>query len=122
MTVERRIIAPRYNSVYLAGWEDVIVPLDLDYGRIAASPVCVNIPCLYWNDGDTTVSLGPSSKVDPGRNPDFEGYLRTPDRSVRLFDANDPDIMHMSVASTRTRVRIWTNHPNEPDDIQIGLD
>jgi hypothetical protein len=53
--------------------------------------------------------------------PKFDGFLDTPQYRVVLSDANMPEILSMEVPGVRTRVRIWTNHPTEPDDVVIAL-
>jgi hypothetical protein len=30
-------------------------------------------------------------------------------------------VLEAKVSATRTRLRIWTNHPSEPDDVYIGV-
>ncbi len=38
-----------------------------------------------------------------------------------LYDANTPRLGAFPVADTRTRIRIWINHPSEPDEVVIGV-
>lgn len=80
------------------------------------------VPALYWNVGDTAITVGPYSELPetPG-NPDYDGMLATPERKVLLFDVELPDILSMTVPETETRIRIWINHPTEPDQVVIGL-
>lgn len=121
MTLQIRKIAPEYLSFYIAGSRDVEIPLDMERRGIVASGECLNIPCLYWNDGDTTVTLGYAAEVPETRPADFDGILKTPDKTLVLFDANMPEIMRMSLPSRKTRVRVWINHPTEPDEVIIAL-
>ena len=77
---------------------------------------------LYWNEGDTTITLGPFEELAPqAKPPKFDGVLETPEHRLDVFDANFPEILSMEVPGLRTRVRIWTNHPTEPDDVVIAL-
>jgi hypothetical protein len=76
----------------------------------------------HWNEGDTTITLGPYEELAlPAGPPKFDGYLETPEQRVDLFDANMPEILSMQVPGLQTRVRIWTNHPTEPDNVIIAL-
>lgn len=115
-------IAPEYCGVYLAGATDVEVPLDLDRRGIATSGMCLNIRCVYWNDSDTKVTIGPAKDVARTAVPAFDGILNTPRRTVVLFDANVDEFLSSPVSSEETRVRIWTNHEISPDEIIIGLE
>lgn len=86
---------------------------------IRASDECINVSCLIFQDGETSVSLGtadePYSRVEPA----YDGMLATPDKIVLLFDANMPEILSMGVPTRMTRVRVWTNHPTEPDKVDV---
>ncbi len=70
-------------------------------------------------DGETKVTLG-----HPRRNngrPAFDGYLDTPHRQVAVWTVEWVKLLETSVPTARTQIRIWTNHPTEPDDIYIGV-
>lgn len=121
MILQHRTVAPEYNSFYIAGRRGVNVPIDFDHGFIASSSECITVPCLYWNEGDTSITLGRTSDLDRVDPPRFEGDLQTPQRRVLLFDANMPEIMSMVVPGAVTRIRIWTNDPREPDEVTIGV-
>jgi hypothetical protein len=122
LTVKRTIVAPEYVSFYVAGVDDIAVPLDHDGRGIVASDQCINVGCLYGHDGDTTITLGPFGELAPqAAPPKFDGMLDTPEYRVVLSDANMPEILSMEVPGVRTQVRIWTNHPTEPDDVVIAL-
>jgi len=72
-------------------------------------------------DGETEIILGPIIEVNPNAQPAFDGILETPKFSVVVSTVERETILSSSVPSTRTRVRIWVNHPTEPDKVQIGL-
>ncbi|MEO3389236.1 hypothetical protein [Mesorhizobium sp. CAU 1741] len=122
MTVKKTVVAPEYLGFYIAGKMDIRVPLDHDRVGVTASGECINVGCLYGEDGDTTITLGPFEELSPQTGlPKFDGVLETPERRVDLFDANMPEILSMEVPGLRTRVRIWTNHQTEPDNVIIAL-
>lgn len=120
MTVQNLSIAPEYLSFYVAGRLDVDIPLHMDRKGVLSSADCINIPALYWNDGDTSVTLGPESEIVETRKPDFDGVLNTPNLEIILFDANEPRFAGVRVPSTRTRVRVWIDHPTEPENVTIA--
>lgn len=119
MVVRTLVIAPEYVSFYVAGRREVTPPIDLDYGRISAAVDCVTVPSRYANDGDTTVIVGPLSELNQMSAPDHDGILETPHRLLMLSDALS-DIADIPVGGVRTRIRIWVNHPTEPDHVVIG--
>lgn len=119
MTVQHATIEPTYVSFYAAGSLNVEIPVDFGKRGIVASDSCVNIPALYWNNGSTRVTLGPYSDIPQTRDPDFDGMIMTPARKIILFDAEVPQILAAAVSASNTRVRIWINHPTEPDDVVI---
>lgn len=119
MVVKTLVIAPEYVSFYVAGRREVAPVVDHDYGRIAATRDCITVPSLYANDGDTTVVVGPLSELHQTLAPDHDGLLDTPHRLLMLSDALT-DIADIPVGSTRTHIRIWVNHPTQPDHVVIG--
>ena len=74
-----------------------------------------------YQDGETEISLGPARDVDPGGRPVFDGALETPNRAVIISTAEHETVLNARVQSESTRVRIWTNHPTEPDRVVVGL-
>lgn len=72
-------------------------------------------------DGPTEITLGRAQEVGLPDTPAFDGLLETARRNVVVFTAENHSILHASVPGTRTRLRIWTNHPTEPDKVAIGL-
>jgi hypothetical protein len=118
---QTRVIEPRYLSFYAAGSLSVEIPLSMEGLGIVASRECVNIPAIYWNDGSTTVTLGDFGEIAKSGAPDFDGFVSTPSRELILFDAEMPEIMRAAVPSRDTRLRIWMNHPTQPDDVVIAI-
>lgn len=121
MPIQKVTVAPEYVSFYVAGKLNVQVPLDHEHRRIAATSDCINVPCLYWNDGDTTITLGSFNEVNRRDEPAFDGILNTPDNKIILFDAIDPEMASAAVPTAQTRIRIWTNHPTQPDEVTIAF-
>lgn len=120
MSVKRITITPEYLNIYVAGHRKVKIPLHMDKQGIFSSPDCINIPALYWNDGDTHVTFGPSSEIIKAGQPDFDGILNTANKEIILFDALEPQFAIAQVPSEKTRIRIWMNHPTSPDQVTIA--
>jgi hypothetical protein len=119
MTVRTIVIAPEYVSFYIAGKRKIVVPINHDRGGLAATDDCITVPALYWNEGDTNITIGPFEELNQLPAPDFDGLMNTPENKIMLSDAND-DIADIAVPTTRTRIRIWLDHPTQPENIVIG--
>lgn len=119
MTINKRTIACEYSSFYVAGSRDVDIPIGGELRGIRPSVECINVSCLIFQSGDITVSLASADEAHSLAEPAYDGMLATPRGVVLLFDANMPEILSMSVPGREVRVRIWTNHPLEPDEIEI---
>jgi hypothetical protein len=87
--------------------------------RIAATSTCIVVCCWPEQDGPTEITMlhGPMSD-DP---PVLDQMLETPGREVAVRTVERRKLLHAQVPGTRTRVRIWTNHPTWPDKVFIGL-
>lgn len=72
-----------------------------------------------FQDGETRITLGNPKKTSD--RPAFDGFLDTPDRTVAVWIVPWEKVLEAKVSETRTRLRIWTNHPSEPDDVYIGI-
>lgn len=120
MSVKKITITPEYLSIYVAGRRNVQIPVHMDKRGIFSSPECINVPALYWNTGDTHVTFGPILEIMETREPDFDGMLSTPNNELILFDAIEPEFAIAYVKSTKTRIRVWIDHPSEPENVTIA--
>jgi hypothetical protein len=74
------------------------------------------------SNGKTEVIIGAAQEVDPRDNPAFVGELETRNRAIVVRTVLREPIVQASVPRSSTRVRIWVNHPTEPDKVTIGFD
>ncbi|MDJ0514338.1 MAG: hypothetical protein QNJ62_12935 [Methyloceanibacter sp.] len=126
--IQRVRIAPEYSILFVAGPEDnVLVPLcDKQDITIWSTETCIVFGCFAEIDGDTEVTLAPAAELQAGsvQRPDcvlrFDGELETPERELEVTTAADEVVMDTSVQSALTRVRIWSDHPKEPEHVFIG--
>jgi len=115
-------IAPPNSLLFVADVAGGEVPEWKRGVPILSSPTCISFRCLTFADGQTDVTLGAAGDVNPGSQPAFDGTLETPSRVVALSTVEKETVLKSPVLGTRARVRIWTNHPTEPDKVIIGLD
>ncbi|WP_341989386.1 hypothetical protein [Azorhizobium sp. AG788] len=88
---------------------------------ISASEESVAISVLMCFDGETQVTFGLASEAARDGRPDFDGHLNTPTHEVVVWTVEWEKIFVQRVAGARTRIRIWLNRRQEPDDIVITV-
>jgi hypothetical protein len=89
--------------------------------RIAATSTRIVVCCWPEQDGPTEITMLQQPMRTPDDSPALDQMLETPGREVAVWTVERRKLLHAHVASTRTRVRIWTNHPTWPDKVFIGL-
>ena len=119
MSPLRRIVRLEFNSFYIAGLRDVDVPAGVSGAAFATNRHCINVGCRMWHDAEIEITLGQHSTVERTGQPRLDWSIATPDRQLLLFDANHPELMRLAVKTRNTRIRIWTNHPTEPDSVTV---
>lgn len=114
-------IAPPNSIVVIA--EDLATtafPERFERGQgFASTPSCIGIACYPDMDGTTNITLGPPPNVN-GR-PAFAGFLETPHHRVAVWTIEWLKLLEARVPASRTRIRIWTNHPTCPSEVFIGI-
>ena len=70
-------------------------------------------------NGETKITIGEPLATDD--RPAFDGFLDTPRRKVAVWTVECQQLLEMSVPTTRTKIRVWTNDPLEPDEIYVGV-
>lgn len=119
MAILRFSIAPEYNSIYLAGRAIRDVPYDFRERVIPHTPDCISIPCMYLDDGDTHFTVGEASEITMPTPPTFDGILNTPSKRLVFFDANEPEFASLPLPTIKTRIRVWVDHPTQPENVVI---
>jgi hypothetical protein len=114
-------IAPPNSILLIADRSGGVVPSITRGQRIWSTPSCIVFGCLAFMDGETDVTLGVATDVDPGTPPAFEGLLETPNLSVVVSTVEWKTVLWAQVLSKKTWIRIWTNRSQEPDKVVIGI-
>ena len=98
------------------------IPEPTRVGNCWFTSSCVAVGCLSFMDGNTKVTLD-SGKPDLGsRTLEFDGFIDTPRRLLIVSTSENNILLRSRVVDIRTRVRILTSHPSEPDQIDIFFD
>jgi hypothetical protein len=121
MSVSRRIAVPN-ALILISGPNGGSIPDLMRGSLIASTPSCVAVGCMADCNGKTEVTLGAGHEVGLRGAPVFEGELDTPNREIAVRTVLRENILQATVPHPITRVRIWVNHPSEPDKVIIGLD
>lgn len=120
--------APPYSLAFISGpkFGRPPDPFLRKFGEVLATPTCISFGVYMAQEKPTTFTLGDFREVMPQRVPQqppvFDGVLETPEQRVVVSTAESVIFMDMPVRTKTTRVRIWTNHPNEPDEVIIGVE
>jgi hypothetical protein len=118
--------APAYSRIYISDASGGTPPDPTIMQPVMSTPTCVSVSVLMDQDGPTTFTLGDFREVIPQRVPQqapvFDGMIDTPEAHLVISTAESVVFMDMPVRGKTTRVRIWTNHPTEPDEVIIGVE
>lgn len=119
--MHKRHFEPGHPIVFLPDLGLGEAPEPVDGMSFQATPTCISLNCTSYIDGGTRFSIGPATEFDLGSVPNFEGALSISFGKVVLSTAESETILEHDWPDTKVRVRIWTNHPQWPDKVDIGL-
>ncbi|MET0877722.1 MAG: hypothetical protein ABWY14_11330, partial [Tardiphaga sp.] len=106
---------------------EVVPKVDGRTPTVWATPSCLVVGCLMFQDGETELTLlageeadraAPLLVADREMEQVFEGSLETPG-NVLVVSTSEKQVLRLTVPSVTTRVRVWTNHPTEPEKITV---
>lgn len=120
MTTSKKVTPP--NSVVLvADPSDGEVPSSMNGSLFSSTESCVAVGCRSEIDGETEFTLGATRDVDPGRQPDFEAELKTPTRRLAVRSVLGQILLEAQTPNQKTKVSVWVNDTQEPDNVIIGV-
>jgi hypothetical protein len=96
------------------------VPDSMNQSLVAATTTCVAVGTVSETDAQTFISL--SDEIPPRMSKQvlaFDGVLPTPSRRLSVCSVHDDALLVLDVAGNNTRVRIWADHPAEPNEIWV---
>jgi hypothetical protein len=117
--MEHRVEAIPDHWMIFVGDPDGEIPTDMGPNRIAATRSCVAVGTEYDEEATIVLSDSRPGLGLGGGPPVFESVLATPSRKLVISDAAAEVLLEIDVATDRTRIQIWTNHPTEPDKVAI---
>jgi hypothetical protein len=115
-------IAPMNSIVVVSDGPNTGGPTEMERGSgIAANRYSIVVGCFLDVDRATRITLGPSPAVAADCRLAFDGFLDTPHHRVAVWTVEWEKLLEARVPTARTRIRIWTNHVTEPDDVYIKV-
>ena len=118
----KSVSLPVPNAVFfITGSDTKDMPEIVRGSSIWSTPSCIAVGCKPDVDGETRIAIGASERVGFAAKPAFDGELQTPNQVVSVDIVPGKKVLEQPVSGTSTRIRIWVNHPVEPNDVAIGL-
>ena len=95
-------------------------PVPVRGAMVLSTPACVAVGCMIDCEGLTDIRV---TDEDPQFSslPLFQGSSETPSRAIVVWAVGGEKLLEADVARVVTQLRIWVNHPTEPDEIVIGV-
>lgn len=116
-----RRVSPMNSLIFISDDVGKAPPYFVKGEPITASDESIAISVLMWLDGETQVTFGLDSEAARDGQPDFDAYLNTATHEVVVSTVEWEKIFVQSVAGAQTRIRIWLNRRQEPDDVVIAV-
>ncbi|MEH2470125.1 hypothetical protein V1281_000627 [Nitrobacteraceae bacterium AZCC 2161] len=115
----RSQIKDPYSIIFVVDAKHEVSVPSIDHsGNIWWTASCVAVGCISYMDGKAELTFARRG-ADISAQPAFDGSVETPSRSLAVLAPDAEILMTADVPSFSTRVQIWTNHPTEPDKIDI---
>jgi hypothetical protein len=116
-------IAPPNSMFFLADPDDFECP-EIDRSPVSAwtSASCVVIGCVNFIEGETRLTVTDDASLSwPDLAQVVDRVIATPRKLFAVSTSETDVLLQVAVPAARVRVRVWTNHPTQPDVIAILL-
>jgi hypothetical protein len=91
---------------------------ELSRELVNATSTCIAVGTLAEIDGETTVRLAKAITSPEGQLV-FSGEIETPGLRIAISRSDRICVVEHAVARRLTHVKVWANHPREPDLILV---
>jgi hypothetical protein len=108
------IVDPKNRKVEVPEYQESV--------PFVATSSCILFYCYPEVDGETEISLGRASDLDPGIAPVFDGHLLTPSRILAIETVYGDTILQIPTFSAQTKFRIWSDEIKWPTKIWVGIE
>ena len=96
------------------------VPPDTSESAVLYTENCVTVWTIQETDGDVFLLLS-DEEIDVSGQLVFDGTLTTDGRRLAFNDSSVNTIMELDVTSSRTRISIFTNDPQNPTAVACRI-
>ena len=122
-------VAPPHSMFFVSDPDIEVIPkIDGRTPSIWATTSCLAIGCLMFQDGETELTLlawdeadraVATLAADRAFSQVFDGLLETPNKRLAISTSENTVLLWLPVFVSNSRVRVWTNHPTEPERIFV---
>ncbi len=88
--------------------------------RIWANQWSVGVGTVVDVDGETHLQIS-DTELQTELPLVFDGFIEAPNGRVTVSDAHLTEFGAVPVGGPKARIRVWTNHPSEPDQILVAV-
>ncbi|QCK86622.1 hypothetical protein E8L99_13075 [Phreatobacter aquaticus] len=110
-----------HGLIFLSSPTDMTPPVPTYATQFRFTQSCLSVVCQHEQEGTTELSIGTPEEVDPGYAPVVSGVIATPTRQLAVSTSAADDILSISVPDIETLLRVWVNHRQWPDKVQVGI-
>ena len=99
------------------------VPASMNGQLVSATASCVAMGTLSEVDGATKITLADSLLgIDVLGEIVFDGTIKAPQHEISVCSVANEKLLSIGVSSSTPRIKIFANHPVEPDQVVILVD
>jgi hypothetical protein len=108
------IVDPKRRKIEVPDYQESV--------PFVATSSCILFYCYPEVDGETEITLGNASDVDPGTAPIFDGHLLTPSKILAIETVYGDTILRIPILDVQTKLRIWSDALKWPTKIVVGIE
>ena len=113
-------IAPKNSVILLMGSKRAEIPASLQGNLVASTSSCIAIGTLSESEGSTRIILTrEASTSDRPKLLGFEGTLLAPSLTLAVYSVELEPLLEIDVRSERPHIRVFVDHPSEPEVVEI---
>lgn len=112
------VIAPPNSPAFVMDHSSGVIPELVRGVGISANSTCIAVGTMVPADGSTNIAFDDRPPEGAGA-PQYDGVVLVPTGTLSVCTVLDEIVLSRRIDAERARVRIWTNHPMEPNEIVI---
>ncbi len=121
MSVQRATVRASNGLLFISDRDSKDFPNVDGKGSFWRTPSAIALACEIDCEGPAEIVVGPLDDVPQPGPPLLDDLIETPSSLLEFSLVPNAKIFEVPVNGPKTRLRIWTNHPTQPDVVVIGL-